>query len=437
MGLLIGIRPGSRRGRGATLRRTRRGLHLFPSRSTQTSYAGGPDFWNPFRQHVQGVQRRARIDSAARSSALPTTIVGSSDAGCLSKLPSGAPREAVHPRAPTTTTRGRFRPATVCRSAAALPGWPPAGTSTTRLTSTSKPSSPPARTRRSRNSTHDSRINYNGGFQTYNYLRFSPPSTAACPGRGPTTTSSRVRDAGQVVALGSCHHPPLGTRLPAALLRQEHHGQPTRRSPSSTLSLNFVGGQSSRRPKPDVTDGHQQSPLLPERQCGCAGWRGLSHYMMAGWTSDSGQRIGRRRQKSRAVGGGGAGLLHLRILRRRPRRTRRSRCPIRRCSGPAFRRSPWPARRQGWCWCAESVAHNRGAIEETSVTECLQGGTGATALVPLPRLRRRPVTSPPARSAGCCAGGTCEAELFHSVSDEQRGTPLWNAARSPPESTTW
>jgi hypothetical protein len=39
----------------------------------------------------------------------------------------------------------------------------------------------------------------------------------------------------------------------------------------------------------------------------CRGWVGLSHYMMAGWTSDAGQRIGAASEIETGGGGGGSG----------------------------------------------------------------------------------------------------------------------------------
>jgi hypothetical protein len=39
---------------------------------------------------------------------------------------------------------------------------------------------------------------------------------------------------------------------------------------------------------------------------GCAGFRGISHYIMAGWTTNSGQRIGAAAEIESGSGGGGS-----------------------------------------------------------------------------------------------------------------------------------
>jgi hypothetical protein len=144
---------------------------------------------------------------------------------------------------------------------------------------------------------NDSRVDYTGGFHTYNYLKFSPSIDCCVSGPGPNSGVASSQMKGK------------WWRFEAVITNRN----------SANYDLKFYGKNiTDNGPELTLIDlstdsrvNHLTPPSLMSsmminnyRQAGagpCRGWIGISHYMLAGWTTNAGQRIGAAKE----VEGGG------------------------------------------------------------------------------------------------------------------------------------
>ena len=262
-----------------------------------TAFTGGPDFWNPSDTTTKECSVEAAVTGGAivRTS---NTIVGSNDATAMAALPPGHTNR-FFVRADDNHEGTYFAGNGIAVS-------PSFVRLAARFYIYHSPTFDYEGEGSCRNSKQveldgDSRIDYNtgAGFHTYNYLQFSP--AIDCCVSGPAVNQPAV------------------SGFKGKWVR--HEIVLTNRSGSGYRLQSFMKNVSTNGPEVAVIDTSRDSrvsnvrpPMLMSRILSnnhrwsngatCRGWIGLSHYMMAGWTTDSGQRIGAAPEIE--TGGGGA-----------------------------------------------------------------------------------------------------------------------------------
>ena len=265
------------------------------------SYVGGPDFFNPADSTTKQCSAEPAVIGGAvvRTSA---TIVGSNDATALSRLPSG--HGVTRFLTANNNHEGTFMAghgldvsASFVRLAARWyvyhsPNF-----------AFKTDSGSPCQNTKIMEFNGDSRIDYTAGFHTYNYLQFSPAVDCCVTGPGPNSSIGPSQMQGKWWRFEAV----LTNRSGPGYKMMLYGKNVTDNSPEITiLDLSMNGSVSNLRPpmlmSKMVTNNHRWSP----GGSGCAGWRGISHYMMAGWTTNSGQRIGPAAEIESGGGGGDA-----------------------------------------------------------------------------------------------------------------------------------
>jgi hypothetical protein len=262
------------------------------------SYVGGPDFFNP----ADSTTKECSVEPASIGGAVvrtSATIVGSNDATALSRLPSGH-------RVTRFLTANNNHEGTFFAGSGV-----PVSSSIVRLAARwyvyhspsfafKTDSSSSCQNTKIMEFDGDSRIDYTGGFHTYNYLQFSPAVDCCVTGPGPNSglAPSQMQGKWWRWEVVLTNRSGLGYRM------MMYGKNVTDNSSEITImDTSMNGAVANLRPpmlmSKMVANNHRWSPS----GSGCAGWRGISHYMMAGWTSDAGQRIGKA---SEIEGGGGA-----------------------------------------------------------------------------------------------------------------------------------
>jgi len=148
---------------------------------------------------------------------------------------------------------------------------------------------------------HNSRIDYTGGFHTYNYISGDGWSPGAdCCSSGPVGTGGSLLTTSSVLK---------GKWWRYEVVMTNRNGPDFR----IQFFAKNVTDNGTEIPVIDLWNNGAVDNLTPPtlmskiafnhyRETSCQGWIGTSHYMVAGWTSDTGQRIS---AASEIEGGGG------------------------------------------------------------------------------------------------------------------------------------
>jgi hypothetical protein len=266
-----------------------------------SSYVGGPDFFNP----ADSTTKECSAEPAVSGGAVIRTsrVLGSNDGTALSRLPAGHSVTrflTADNNHEGTFSAGHGMPVSSSIARLAARWYVYHSPNFAFKTSASSP----CQNTKIMEFDHDSRIDYTAGFHTYIYSRFSPSRDCCVVGPGP--------DPG----IGAGEMQGKWWRWEAVLTRRAGPGyrmmffgkNVTDNTPEITiLDLSMDSSVSNLTPpglmSKMVTNNHRWSPS----GSGCAGFRGISHYMMAGWTSDSGQRIGPAVEIERGGGSSGGG----------------------------------------------------------------------------------------------------------------------------------
>ena len=264
------------------------------------SFVGGPDFWNPADSTTKECTADPAVPNAAVIRTSPT-IVGSNDGTALSRLPGGHHVSrflTANNNHEGTFFAGNGVPVSSSFARLAARWYVYHSPNFAFKTDTSSP----CQNTKIMEFDGDSRIDYTAGFHTYNYLRFSPSVDCCVTGPGPNTgiPPSQMQGKWWRWEAVLTNRSGLGYRM------MMYGKNVTDNSGEITIIDSAMNGSIANLRPPMLmskmlTNNHRFSPSGG----GCAGFRGISHYMMAGWTSDSGQRIG---GASEIEGGGGAPL---------------------------------------------------------------------------------------------------------------------------------
>jgi hypothetical protein len=251
------------------------------------SYVGGPDFWNP----ADSTTKQCSAEPASIGGAVirtTNTLLGSNDATALSRLPSG--HRVTRFLTANNNHEGTFMAgngvpisSNIVRLAARWYVYhSPNFAFKTDVTSSCQNTKIAALD-------GGSLIDYTNGFHTYNYVQFSPAVDCCMSGPGPNTDIAPAQMQGKwwrwEVVLTNRSGP--GYRM------MMYGKNITDNLPEVTiLDLSMNSSVANLRPpmlmSTLASNNHRWSPS----GTGCVGWRGISHYVMAGWTTDAGQRIG-------------------------------------------------------------------------------------------------------------------------------------------------
>lgn len=263
-----------------------------------SSYVGGPDFFNP----ADSTTKECTVETGHTGGAVvrtSATINGSNDATALSKLPAG-------------NTVTRFLTANQNHEGTFFAGnGVPVSSSFARIAArfyvyhtpdfafrTSATSS--CQNTKIMEFDANSRIDYTAGFHTYNYLDFSPAVDCCVTGPGSSPGISASQMQGKWWRWEA-----VMTKRSGPGYRLMFYGKNiTDNTPEVTIIDTSMNGSTANLTPPMLmskmlSNNHRWSPS----GTGCIGERGISHYMMAGWTTDAGQRIGAAVE----VEGGGSG----------------------------------------------------------------------------------------------------------------------------------
>lgn len=250
-----------------------------------TTYADGPDFWNPADSTTKECSVEAAVIGAAivRTSA---TIVGSNDATAMAALPAGhAVSFFVRANDDHQGTFFAGHGLTVSSSFVRLAA---------RFYIYHTPLFDYEGEGSCNNSkqvelNNDSRIDYNtgAGFHTYNYLKFSPPID--CCVSGPAVTQPSVAGfKGKWVR----HEIVITNRSGPAYRLRSFMKNVTDNTPEVAVIDTDLDSRVNNLTPPSLMSMIRSNNHRFSATGACRGWIGLSHYMMAGWSTDTGQRIG-------------------------------------------------------------------------------------------------------------------------------------------------
>jgi hypothetical protein len=257
------------------------------------TFVGGPDFWNP----SDSTTKECSVEAASIGGAVvrtSATITGSNDASAIAALPSGhSVNRFLRANDGHTGTffagNGTAVSSNFVRLAAR---WYLYHTSNFEFKLEGS-----CDNSKVMEFDNDARIDYTGGFHTYNYLRFNPSVDCCVSGPGPSHNvptsamkgkwwrfeailTNRSGPNFNVVLYGK-NITDNGPEL--EIINLSNNGSVANLTPPSLMSAM-------------ITNNHRFGT--------CNGWLGISHYMMAGWTTNAGQRIGAASE----VEGGGANV---------------------------------------------------------------------------------------------------------------------------------
>jgi hypothetical protein len=261
-----------------------------------TTFAGGPDFWNP----ADSTTKQCSVESASPGGAIvrtSSTITSSADATALAALPAGH-SVSRFVRA-NDGHQGTFY----------LGNGVPVSSSLVRLAARWYIWHTPTFDFKLEGSCDNSKIaqfdnnalvDYTLAFHTYNYLNFSPGIDCCVTGPGPNANVASSQMKGKwwrfEVVMSNRSGPNFDVKM--------YGKNVTDNGPELTLI-----DLSANKLVSSLTPPSLMSTILSNNHrfsaAGtCRGWIGISHYMMAGWTTNAGQRIGLAREIE--SGGGGA-----------------------------------------------------------------------------------------------------------------------------------
>jgi hypothetical protein len=261
-----------------------------------TTFAGGPDFWNPSDTTTKECSAEQAVMGApiVRTS---NTIRGTNDAAAMAALPAGH-TNSFFVRADDnhegTYTVGHGLQVT---------------SSFVRLAARFYIYHSPTFDYEGEGSCHnskqveldaDSRIDYNtgAGFHTYNYLLFSPGID--CCVTGPLINNPNVQGfKGKWVR----HEIVLTNRSGPRYRMQSFMKNVTDNTAEVAVIDLALDSRVNNLTPPMLMSKIQSNNHRWSNGAVCRGWIGLSHFMMAGWTSDAGQSIGAAAE----IEGGGGG----------------------------------------------------------------------------------------------------------------------------------
>jgi len=263
-----------------------------------TTFAGGPDFWNP----ADSITKECSVEAASIGGAIvrtSATITSSTDATAMAALPSGHTMSTfvrANDNHQGTFFVGNGVPvsASFVRLAARWYIWhtPTFDFSLEGSCNNSKIAE----------FNNDSRVDYTAlgtGFHTYNYLTFNPPVDCCTSGPGPNQNVASSQMKGKWWRFEAV----LTNRAGPNYTMKFYGKNITDNGPELTLIDLSTSGLVANLTPPSLmsqilSNNHRFSALGS-----CQGWLGISHYMMAGWTTNAGQRIG---AATEVEGGGGA-----------------------------------------------------------------------------------------------------------------------------------
>jgi len=142
-------------------------------------------------------------------------------------------------------------------------------------------------------------IDYTLGFHTYNYLTFSPSIDCCVSGPGLNSGLATSQMKGKWWRWEA-----VITNRAGPNFRLQFYGKNiTDNGPELTLIDLQNNVSVANLTPPSLMSSIQSNNHRFSFTGACQGWLGISHYMMAGWTTDAGQRIG---AATEVEGGGGA-----------------------------------------------------------------------------------------------------------------------------------
>ena len=146
---------------------------------------------------------------------------------------------------------------------------------------------------------NDSRVDYIGGdFHTYNYLAFTPSVDCCVSGPGDSSVASSEMK-GKWWRFEA-----VMTNREGPDYRLQYYGKNVTANEAERELIDlWDNGAVDNLTPPNIM---QQIVINNYRETSCAGWIGNSHYMMAGWTTNEGQRIGAAEEVEGGEGGGSA-----------------------------------------------------------------------------------------------------------------------------------
>jgi len=249
-----------------------------------TTFAGGPDFWNP----ADSTTKQCSVESAVTGGAIvrtSNTITSSTDATALAALPAGH-SVSRFVRANNDHT-GTFYVGNGVRVSSSF----------VRLAARWYIWHTPTFDFKDEGSCDNSKIaqldngalvDYTGGFHTYGYDSFSPSVDCCVSGPGPNSFISTTQMKGKwwrfEIVMTNRSGPSFDFKMYGKNITDD--------GPELTI-LDL----SSRSSVANLTPPSLMSAILSNNHRysasgTCRGWIGISHYMMAGWTTNAGQRIG-------------------------------------------------------------------------------------------------------------------------------------------------
>lgn len=250
-----------------------------------TSFSSGPDFWNP----TDSTTKQCSVEAGSIGGAIvrtSNTITPSTDAPAMAALPTGH-------------SVSRFVRAENDHQGTFFAGsGVPVSASFVRLAARFYIYHSPVFDFEGEGTCNnskqvelngDSRIDYNSGagFHTYNYLQFSPPID--CCVSGPAVTQPQVAGfKGKWVR----HEIVITNRSGPAYRLQSFMKNITDGTPEVAVIDTAFDSRVNNLTPPQLMSSILSNNHRFSASGSCRGWIGLSHYMMSGWTTNAGQRIG-------------------------------------------------------------------------------------------------------------------------------------------------
>jgi hypothetical protein len=249
-----------------------------------TTYAGGPDFWNP----ADSTTKECSVEAASIGGAVvrtSATITSSTDATAMAALPSGHTMSSFvraddDHQGTFSVGHGLAVSSDFVRLAARWYVWHTPifdfkGEGTCENSKIAE-------------FNNDSRVDYTGGFHSYNYLTFSPPIDCCVSGPGPDSGLASSQMKGKWWRFEA-----VLTNRAGPNYNMEFYGKNiTDNGPELTLIDLSTDGSVANLTPPSLMSQITSNNHRFSSAGSCQGWLGISHYMMAGWTTNAGQRIG-------------------------------------------------------------------------------------------------------------------------------------------------
>jgi hypothetical protein len=249
-----------------------------------TTFAGGPDFWNP----ADSTTKQCSVESAVTGGAIvrtSNTITSSADATALAALPAGhAVSRFVRA---DNDHQGTFFVGNGTRVSSAF----------VRLAARWYIWHTPTFDFNLEGSCNNSKIaqfdngalvDYTLGFHTYNYLNFSPAVDCCVSGPGPNAGLGTNQMKGKwwrfEVVMTNRSGPNFDFKMYGKNVTDD--------GPELTLLDLSTNNAVSNLTPPSLMSAILSNNHRYSASGSCRGWIGISHYMMAGWTTNAGQRIG-------------------------------------------------------------------------------------------------------------------------------------------------